>query len=106
LFFSTRSASDYGNITVRLKNLDLTKNPVLQFVQNDQVILSAPLKTGTFSQSRFLPGDYELRILYDTNNNGKWDPGQFFGAKRQPELVKPIEQKITVKAAFDNTYDR
>jgi len=106
LFFTTKAAGDYGNITIRLKSADLTKNPVLQFVQNEQVGFSAPVKSGTFTASRFAPGDYELRVLYDTNDNGKWDPGQFFGVKKQPELVYPIEQKITVKPAWDNVYER
>jgi uncharacterized protein (DUF2141 family) len=106
LFFTTQTVADYGNVRIRLKNLDTTKNPVLQFVQNEQVVFSAPIKSGTLTKSGFAPGDYELRILYDTNNNGKWDPGQFFGVKRQPELVKPLEQKFTVKAGSDNSLDR
>jgi len=106
LFFTTRAAADYGNVNIRLRNVDLTKNPVLLFVQNEQVVFSASVKSGNFSHNRFVPGDYELRILYDINDNGKWDPGQFFEAKKQPELVRPIEQKITVKPAWDNDYER
>ncbi|HYK56648.1 MAG TPA: hypothetical protein VEV15_09205, partial [Flavisolibacter sp.] len=106
LSFITSTAADYGNISIRLKNIDLSKKPVLLFVQNEEVVFSAPVPNGSFSQARFAPGDYELRILYDTNGNGKWDPGQFFGTKRQPELVKPIAEKITVKPAWDNQYDR
>ena len=50
----------------------------------------------------FPPGDYDLRILYDRNGNNVWDPGRFFGEKRQPELTKPIERKITVKPGSNN----
>jgi uncharacterized protein (DUF2141 family) len=106
LTFLTKSAADYGNVSIRLRNIDLVRNPVLLFVQNDQVMYSAPVKSGTFSKNRFIPGDYELRILYDINDNGKWDPGQFFGTKRQPELVKPIEQKVTIKPNWDNEFER
>ncbi|MFL5741914.1 MAG: Ig-like domain-containing protein [Flavisolibacter sp.] len=106
LFFTTRKQSDYGNLVIRLHNLDLSKHPVLQFVQNGQVAFSAPLTTATFSRSLFLPGEYDLSILYDVNGNGHWDPGNFFGIKRQPELVKPIDQKINVKANWDNEFDR
>jgi hypothetical protein len=49
-----------------------------------------------------MPGEYDLRILYDENKNGKWDPGEFFGKHKQPEIVKPVERKITVKAAWKN----
>jgi hypothetical protein len=106
LTFLTKSQADYGNVSIRLRNIDLARNPVLLFVQNDQVMYAAPVKSGTFSKNSFVPGDYELRILYDTNDNGKWDPGQFFGTKRQPELVKPIEQKITIKPNWDNEFER
>ncbi|HJW18788.1 MAG TPA: Ig-like domain-containing protein [Flavisolibacter sp.] len=106
LTFLTKSAADYGNVSIRLRNIDLARNPVLLFVQNDQVIYSAAVKSGTFSKNNFVPGDYELRILYDTNDNGKWDPGQFFGTKKQPELVKPIDQKITIKPNWDNEFER
>lgn len=88
---------DYGKLLLRFRNLDLSKNPVLLFVQNDKVVRSFPLTSEVFSESLFLPGEYNLRILYDENKNGVWDPGQFFGQHKQPELVKPVERKITVR---------
>ena len=106
LNFTTRKQADYGNLILRIRNLDSSKNPVLQFVQNDQVVLSASIKSGVYTNPMFLPGDYDLRILFDTNNNGIWDAGEFFKNKKQPELVKPIPQKITVKAAWDNEIER
>jgi hypothetical protein len=42
-------------------------------------------------------GEYEMQLLYDRNGNGKWDPGQFFGTKRQPELVRPLERRVIIK---------
>ncbi len=106
LSFTTRKRSDYGSLKLRIRNMDTTQNPILQFVQNDLVVFSAPIKSGNFSQLLFLPGDYDLRILYDKNNNGKWDPGHFFGTKKQPELVVPIKQKITIKPNWDNEFER
>jgi hypothetical protein len=38
---------------------------------------STPLTTNQYSNSLFNPGDYELRILFDENKNGIWDPGDF-----------------------------
>jgi hypothetical protein len=105
LSFNTRSPEDYGAINIRLRNLDTARNPVLQFVQNDAVVFAVPVRSGVFRQQVFLPGDYDLRILYDNNGNGRWDPGQFFGTKRQPETALPIERKITVKPALDNDFD-
>jgi hypothetical protein len=78
---------------------------VLQFVQSDVVVFSGSVRSATFSAALFNPGEYELRILYDANNNGRWDPGQFAETKRQPELVKPVDRKVTVKAGFENELD-
>ncbi len=105
LHFSTKKNTDYGNVTVRVKNVDAIRNPVLQFVQNDQVVFSAPLRSGVFSQTLFTAGEYQLRILYDTNGNLKWDAGNF-SAKKLPEIVRPITGRtITVKPNWDNEFD-
>jgi hypothetical protein len=106
LSFVTKKKEDYGSLALRIKNIEEFKNPVLQFVQNNQVVLSVPIKSGVYNQALFAPGEYSLRIFDDVNGNGKWDPGQFFGEKRQPEIVHPIRQSITVKANWDNEFER
>lgn len=105
IHFTTKRISDYGTLNIRVRNVDPSKNPVLQFVQNDKVVYSVSVKSGVFNARLFLPGDYDLRILFDRNNNLKWDPGQFFGQKKQPELAHPLNRKISVKAAWDNQFD-
>ena len=105
LNFTTKKLADYGSVKVSFKNIDLSKNPVLQFSQNGQVVKSFPVTTTEVYQQLFNPGEYELSILYDKNKNGKWDPGQFFGEKKQPELVRPLKQKVTVRANWDNEFE-
>jgi hypothetical protein len=102
LSFKTKKIADYGSLQLKFKNLDIAKNPVLLVVLSENIFKSVSLSNAEFSQPLFLPGEYELRILYDTNKNGVWDPGQFFGKHKQPELVKSIERKITVKPAWQN----
>ena len=103
--FTTRKQADYGSVKVSFLNIDLAQNPVLQFSQNGQVAASYPLITSEVYQQLFNPGEYELSILYDKNKNGKWDPGQFFGTKKQPELVRPLNKKITIRANWDNEFE-
>jgi hypothetical protein len=43
-----------------------------------------------------------MRILYDTNKNGVWDPGSFGTLKKQPEVVQLISKPLNVKANWDN----
>jgi uncharacterized protein (DUF2141 family) len=105
LEFRTKKASDYGLVRLRFLNLDLSKNPVLQFVQGDQIKYNHVFKDRTFSARLFVPGEYDLRIVYDANKNGIWDPGEFFGKHIQPERVFPVPRKLTVKANWDNEID-
>lgn len=105
LSFTTKKTADYGTVTLKFKNLDLSKNPVLQFVLNESISNSFPLNDSVFTNPLFLPGEYQLRILYDENKNGTWDPGVFFGKHKQPELVSPVEKKITIKANWKNEFD-
>lgn len=105
LHFKTRSLSEYGKVRVRVRNLDLARKPVLQFVQGDKIMNSYPLTSELFTTEIFFPGEYELRILYDTNGNGKWDPGDFFNGRKQPEIVRPIGQRITVRPNWENEFE-
>lgn len=105
LNFITRKAADYGALKLKFRSLDMAKNPVLLFVTGETIFKSVPLTSAEFSQPLFFPGEYELRILYDDNKNGVWDPGQFFGKHKQPELVKPINRKIIVKPAWQNEFE-
>jgi Bacterial Ig-like domain len=103
--FTTRKQADYGSLKISFTNIDLSKNPVLQFSQSGQVIKTFPLNNTELHQPLFNPGEYELSILYDANKNGHWDPGNFFEGKKQPELVKPLNKKITVRANWDNEFE-
>jgi len=99
--FKAKKLTDYSKIRLRFLRLDLSMNPVLQFVQNDKVVDSSVLVTPEFNRQLFKPGDYDLRILYDRNKNGTWDPGSFFGKRLQPEKVQLLPQQLKVKGGID-----
>lgn len=56
--------------------------------------------TGKFNVDGLVPGDYFLKVYSDTNNNGKWDSGDFL-TKRQPEKTFVFPQKVQVRANWD-----
>ncbi|CAN5312257.1 hypothetical protein BH09BAC2_BH09BAC2_05820 [soil metagenome] len=101
LKFRARKKSDYGSVRITFADLSSIKNPVLQFVVNNVVANSYPLTTEIWSAALFEPGDYELRILSDTNKNGIWDHGNY-KLKKQPERVIAIPQHLTIKGNWDN----
>lgn len=102
LTFRTMRDVDYGSIRFRFNNIDTVSKRVLQLVQNDEVKFSFPITGRELNIRRFRPAEFDLRILYDNNGNGKWDYGKFFGEKRQPERVQALGKKINIKANWDN----
>jgi hypothetical protein len=102
--FRTKKESDYGSIRLHFNNLNLTKNPVILLLQDSKIVQSVPLATNEWYQQLFSPGEYELRVLYDDNKNGVWDPGDY-SKKRQPEIVDLIPRKLVIKANQDNEVD-
>ncbi len=103
LRFFTKAETDYGRVLLRFKNLDVTKNPVIQFIKGESVI-AYPITSAEWSNKMFAPGEYEIRILYDSNGNGIWDPGNYL-KKLQPEKAISLPNKIGVRADWDNERD-
>ena len=101
LKFKTMKETDYGSIRIRFNNFNVAKKPVLQLFQGEEMRFTAKLTDKEFYKKLFKPGEYDIRILYDDNDNGIWDAGEFFGKHRQPEKVQSIKLKLTVKANWD-----
>ena len=99
--FVTKKEAEYGSFRLRFTNLDLSKHPVLQLIQENRIIESIPLTSPDYSRKRYRPGEYELRILLDQNQNGVWDPGSYL-LKRQPELVRAYTKKMVIRADRDS----
>lgn len=101
LNFKTNSESEYGSLRLQFSNLDTSKHPVLQFVQNNAIVDSVALTSNIFYRKLFKPGDYDLRVLYDADNNMTWTPGNY-ELKKQPEIVVRIPKKLQLKSNWDN----
>jgi Bacterial Ig-like domain len=99
--FSTKRIEDYGKLILHFNNLDFAKSPVLQFVSGDDVKYSYPIVAKDWINNLFVPGEYEIRILYDANKDGKWTPGSY-EKKVQPEMAVTLPQKLSVRADWEN----
>jgi hypothetical protein len=102
--FKSRRESDYGRVLLRFNPSSSDIPRVLQMLRGEEIVYSFPIIGGTFSSKRILPGEYSLRILFDANNNGVWDPGHLSRGK-QPEQARTIQQRLSVRADWDNERD-
>lgn len=103
LTITSRKETEYGTVRFRFTNLDTARHPIIQLVKNDELAASYPVTVTDFTIKRFKPGTYDVRILYDTNKNGKWDTGHFTSNKKQqPEHVISIPRTLSIRANWDN----
>lgn len=101
--FKTGQREDFGNLKVRLQNLP--EAPIfLQLIQKNQTYKVVQERTGTSREFEFpnlTPGEYYLRVLIDSNNNGAWDSGNVLD-QIQPEPVYIYPDKILIRAMWDS----
>ena len=96
--FKTRSLEDYGEITLDVKNTKKTPVIIQLTDLNDKTIAQEITSVSKNISFKYLnPNRYKIRIIYDTNNNGKWDTGNYL-AKKQPELVEYLPEIQEVRA--------
>ena len=99
--WATGSASQYGTLGMELSgNLEF---PLIvqvidardEVVRQERITQPEPLSFPWLS-----PQTYRVRIIFDSNGNGIWDPGNFL-KKIQPERVLYFPKPIEVRANWD-----
>ncbi len=100
--FNTQAESYYGKIIVKVSG---TKDPcILQIVKNDDKegivsqLLASAGQTVTFDFLK--PDKYKIKLILDSNNNGKWDPGDLY-KNIQPESVYYYNEIIKLRSNWE-----
>lgn len=98
---STGSYADFGNLRLILEGEP--KYPFILQLTNEKGLVQREIyATGpqAFEFNTIPPAKYLVRIIYDTNGNGKWDTGNYL-AKLQSERVVYYPQTIEVRANWE-----
>ena len=92
----TKPISDYGTLNMALVNVPQT-SIIVQLVNENYKVLQEKSLTQNEPVifDYIVPGNYYVRIIYDENENGKWDSGNFL-ERRAPEKITYYPSKIEV----------
>lgn len=98
---STIESTKLGSVLVKLSGIP-EGNFLLQLVNDkDEPVYQQKITgTGKYLFELIDPLKYKLRLVYDTNNNGKWDTGNYF-KKIQPEKIIYFTTEINIRANWD-----
>lgn len=99
--FKTKKLTDYGTIALNITP-NFTENYIIQLVKNKNVIQQNFMAGSSLINYKYLlPGNYQLKLIIDTNNDKEWTTGNYIN-KQQPEKIIFYEKEITIRANWDN----
>lgn len=102
--FTFDQSDNYGNIEFTVNGLDSTLQYVAELIneQKDKVfdrqILTVEKNKLTYKD--FIGGKYSLRIIYDTNRNGRWDPADVYRGI-QAENIWYLNKVFSIRANWE-----
>lgn len=102
--FTLDESDNYGNINFVVNGLDSTKNYIVELIDEakEKVFNKRSLHASNpiINYTNYPGGKYSLRIIYDENHNGRWDPADVY-AKKQAENIWYLGKTFTIRANWD-----
>jgi hypothetical protein len=102
LSFKTLSDMEYANLDVKLTAKPSTSAIVILLNEKGDELNRHVLKEEDqkISFINLSPGKYGLKMIYDENENGKWDTGEYI-PRKLPEKVIFFSGEIEMKEGWD-----
>jgi uncharacterized protein (DUF2141 family) len=105
IVFKTSNEKTYKILTMNIRDPEIkTGGAIIQIIDAlDNVLDEQKFTWADSNQVLFKnlrQGSYRVRLIYDVNNNGKWDTGNY-ADKKQPEKVVFFPYPIDIKPNFD-----
>ncbi|MBC3756949.1 Ig-like domain-containing protein [Hyunsoonleella sp. SJ7] len=100
--FRTQKKDSYGNFRLNIQNAVYPIIVQLTTQQGEVRYEKYATERHPIDFLNISPGDYYIRVIFDTNGNKKYDTGNYL-EKIQPEIVKHSETKLdpAVRAGWD-----
>lgn len=96
----TKSTADYGNVRVTLKNA--TYPVIVQLTDKNGEVKREQYSTKPepVDFTYVVPAKLFLRVIFDRNKNGRYDPGNYL-LGIQPERVSYDSEQLDIRAGWD-----
>lgn len=100
--FELTSKDNYGTLQLKVVTTEPNKQYILQVVDENKFLVSSSTFASdtTVKFANYKAGKYFVRIVYDTNKNGKWDTG-VVSKGQQPERIYNEPKELSIKANWD-----
>lgn len=91
----------YGNLQFDF-TFDESESIILEMLNDRGAVIKeiVPEESGVLRFEKMNPGSYKMRVIYDLNENGEWDTGNFKEGK-QPEPIEIYPSTIQIRSNWD-----
>ena len=100
--FQLDKPENYGQLALKINTPDTSKAYVIELLNSQRKVVHTdpvPKKT-TLTYKNYPVGKYYVRVVYDTNKNGRWDSGNV-KRREYPETVWLYTKEITLRSNWD-----
>ncbi|MCM4155210.1 Ig-like domain-containing protein [Gramella sp. AN32] len=99
--FKTKSLSEFGSVQLNIVNVD-TYPIIVQLTDTKGEVKAEKFSenSSSFPFNYLEPGKYLVRVIDDTNGNGKWDTGNYL-KKIQPERIRYYSDTLEMRKNWD-----
>lgn len=100
--FTLDKPENYGTLTLKVTVPDTTNSYIIQLLNEQKVLLRSDVikKSGSLVYKNYITGKYNVKVVYDDNNNGIWDSGNV-KRREYPENIWIIPNLITLRPNWE-----
>jgi len=98
--YKTKTYDDYGNLRLKLRNVQypaiVQLTTKIGEVKYEKIISTQE----NIDFKHVIPNKYYVRVIFDKNKNGKYDPGNYLN-KIFAERVSHLDEELDIRAGWD-----
>jgi len=101
--FTLNETENYGDINLTFTGLDTAQNYIVELIDDSKEKLFDKRLLPSdhiLKYIKFTGGKYSIRLIEDSNKNGKWDSGDVY-LKRQAERIWYLDRTFTIRANWE-----
>jgi hypothetical protein len=103
--FTLNDNDIYGDLSLAIQVPDTNAQYIIEFIaDNGKALMHRQIiqKNTTITYLKYPEGKYKLRVIYDQNGNGRWDPGNL-ERRTQPETVWYYDKTFIIRPNWEQT---
>lgn len=101
--FTMNEAESYGDIALTFNGLDTAQQYVIELIsENKEKIFESQILSSNhqLAYRKYPTGKYSIRVIWDRNRNGKWDPADVWTMTYQ-EPIWYLDRTFTIRANWE-----